>query len=1315
MAKLPINNFNGGEVSPYLYAREDVDGIYNKSCLKMENFIPLPYGGATRRPATKFLGESNSGKVRLIPFTFSVSENYLLEFGNQYIRVWKNDLPHTTGNSEIILGTPYSVNDLDDIKFAQSADILFLVHQDHPPQQLKRLSDTNWSFSEVDWTFPPMMQENTDVTHFITTTQTTGETILTSNLDLFQPEHVGSYFQFRVARTNDSLTLEDRVTANHVSGSINVSNTAWDFETGSTWSGRVTIDRSLDAGISFQEYITVADTRSISSSGELKNFSVSSPGKEGANTFLRVQYEEGDYQSNSFQYSLSPVDPYITSLVRITNYTSAKQVTAIVISDFQEAISSYTTLWTASTAFSVGDKVKFNSGLEYASISKDLSAFNGLCATVDNVGAADSNRTAGTYDFLDGTTTGISSTGTGAGARIRVVVAAGTGAATVTMLGVSGKNYAVNDIFTITDAALGGGGAANLTFDVETISDTFSLNNTSGGTYGDAKYFAIDTSGKVNVFSKDSSDNFLPYDQWTASGITTGYAAANNLDIAYYANHVYVLGANGSERTLTLTANGITNGPISGAPQMRIRKYDIDGQNASTFKSYLAPALGYSNPTRIDSDEQIYQPRSIGILNGKFYVSYRHFGGAIYSRYHGDTFSHYDKLGIERLGATGSFEQGFYQRNSSAYDESSADGGRGDASLPAGTPFFSDITGVSDASINEIYCVDSVNNKISFFTPEFTSGGNFDLSSEFPTTNVTASFYDDTIDGSELFWIADTDGNIKKYNFTTKSLYYECIKAVTTQSGDFSTQLSEGRWFETSPEMEHWSEGAFSDYRGYANSIAFFESRLTFAGTKNNPNTIWLSEIDNFFAFDPGTLDTDPMRITINSGSIDGIRWLVPHRALIIGTTGSEWSLGAESDNRPVTPTSFDIKRRTTYGTNSIAGLLVNSAVLFVMRQGKKLREWIFNFDAQDYVAPDLTLVAEHISGTGFKAIALQQQPDNIVWTINSDNELVGMTYERDQKVVGWHRHKCTGAFESVTVLPTDSGPDAVYVSIKLTINSQDVRYICKLDDREWGTNYLTQYNGLDYYTTVTNLSTGSIIDYDHAIGETYKVVADGTTTFTGVVDTDGDLNIGSATDLAISAAEIPSDNANHLKLTFSAPHGLSEGDIINVSGLGYSTTNPNVKYLLESGSITSTTVITTDLTGGTETFSTSGSSKATVYKLGDSTYSRVVIGKEYTGVLAPLYLNYQSRSGSTSGSKLNASMATLRFKDTVTAKTGQTEASSDLQPVKFAGTGMVSETAEAYMSNAPEYLQTVYVVSDEPQPCTVLSMTPHVDTGSIR
>ena len=210
MAKLPINNFNGGEVSPYLYAREDVDGIYNKSCLKMENFIPLPYGGATRRPATKFLGTSNSGKVRLIPFTFSVTENYLLEFGNLYVRVWKNDSPHQSGGADILLSTPYTTADLDDIQFTQSADILFTAHKNYAPQEIKRLSDTIWSMSEVQWNFPPLLNENTDSTIRITTSSKSGETVLTASQDLFNSNMVGGYFSFETPRLSNHLSLEQK-------------------------------------------------------------------------------------------------------------------------------------------------------------------------------------------------------------------------------------------------------------------------------------------------------------------------------------------------------------------------------------------------------------------------------------------------------------------------------------------------------------------------------------------------------------------------------------------------------------------------------------------------------------------------------------------------------------------------------------------------------------------------------------------------------------------------------------------------------------------------------------------------------------------------------------------------------------------------------------------------------------------------------------------------------------------------------------------------------------------------------------------------
>lgn len=1306
MAKLPINNFNGGEVSPYLYAREDVDGIYNKSCLKMENFVPLPYGGATKRPGTKYLGSSHSGKVRLIPFTFSVSENYLLEFGNLYVRVWKNDSPHQSGGADILLTSPYTTADLNDIQFTQSADILFLAHKDHEPQEIKRLSDTSWSMSEVEWTFPPLLNENTDQTIKITTSSKDGETVLTSSQDLFNSNMVGGYFSFEAARLSGNISLEKEFTASGISDPINVSNTSWDFETGGTWTGRVTIERSLDGGVSYSTYITVCDTTNIDATNEAKNFAVSSPSIEGNNTFLRVQYEKGTDNIGNCQVSLIPTSTTVNSLVRITSYTSATQVVGTVISDFQDSIGDYTTSWAADTAFSIGDKVKVPSGLEFASVSKDLSAFSGILATVDTVSGADSSRTAGTYDFVDGTTTGISNAGSGSGARIRVVVASGTGAATVTVLGTSGKNYAVNDTFTIQDSALGGGGAANLTFDVASITTSGGLDNMRGGAYGDAKYYAIDQNRLVHVFTKDSSDNFMPYDQWTATSVDSN----NNdgLDLAYYSNHIYVLGGY-TARTIT----GFADGDQSGFRGYRVYEYDIDGTNESQV--YQVQAANFMNPTAgqgLYENQQCYIPYGLGVLNGKFYLSAKHVGYRLIAKKGPDDASSTRRIYIEKLSSSFSQESVYYFDNVSIAKGSITVNG----DPAAGTSIVTDITGISDASVNQIYCADRANNKILFFNPDFVAAGEFSTASEFTSTTITASFYDDTTDGSELFWVADTTGANKKYNFTTTSQYYQCLIAVSASDGDSLTQqIADGHWFEVNPEMTRWSEGAFSNHRGFPDTLAFFESRLVYAGTANNPNTLWLSETDNFFNFKTSTLDTSPMRLTIASGQLDGIQWLVPHRQLIIGTSGSEWSLGAESDNKPVTPTSFDIKRKTTYGSNSIAGLLVNSAVLFVMRQGKKLREWVFNFDSQDYIAPDLTLVAEHIAGDNFKAIALQQQPDNIVWTINSDNQLVGMTYERDQKVVGWHRHKCTGAFESVTVLPTASGADAVYVSIKLTVNSAEVRYICRLDDREWGTNYVTQYNGMDYYSTATSLSTGTISGYDYAIGETLKVVADGTTTFTGVVDSDGDLNIGSSTDLTISAAEIASDNANHLKLTFSAAHGLAEGDTINVSGLGYSTTNPNSKYTLESGSITSTTVITTDLTGGTETFSTSGSSKATVYKLGDSTYSRVVIGKEYTGVLAPLYLNLQTRSGTTSGSKLNASMATLRFKDTVSAKCGQTEATADLSPVQFEGTGMVSETAIVRLANAPEYLQTVYVVADDPSPCTILSMMPRVDTGGVR
>ena len=65
---------------------------YFNGATNIENFVVLPHGPITRRPGTYFVSEikTSSAKTRLIPFTFSTTQTYVLEFGNNYIRFFKD-------------------------------------------------------------------------------------------------------------------------------------------------------------------------------------------------------------------------------------------------------------------------------------------------------------------------------------------------------------------------------------------------------------------------------------------------------------------------------------------------------------------------------------------------------------------------------------------------------------------------------------------------------------------------------------------------------------------------------------------------------------------------------------------------------------------------------------------------------------------------------------------------------------------------------------------------------------------------------------------------------------------------------------------------------------------------------------------------------------------------------------------------------------------------------------------------------------------------------------------------------------------------
>ena len=80
---------NGGELSTLMLGRQDLQK-YAAGLFVCLNAVPLVQGAWARRPGTAFLHQTkfHNKESRLIPFQYSVTQTYVLEFGNLYIRFY---------------------------------------------------------------------------------------------------------------------------------------------------------------------------------------------------------------------------------------------------------------------------------------------------------------------------------------------------------------------------------------------------------------------------------------------------------------------------------------------------------------------------------------------------------------------------------------------------------------------------------------------------------------------------------------------------------------------------------------------------------------------------------------------------------------------------------------------------------------------------------------------------------------------------------------------------------------------------------------------------------------------------------------------------------------------------------------------------------------------------------------------------------------------------------------------------------------------------------------------------------------------------
>lgn len=137
------SSFATGEISPEVANRIDLDK-YAAALLTAENAYIRPYGAVYKRGGTLYCGKTKNEKVILKEFT-TIDSSFMLEIGDRYIRIWKGK--RYTG---IELVTPFTEDELKELRTCQSADVMFIASGKHPIQKLSRYSDTNWTIGDYE-------------------------------------------------------------------------------------------------------------------------------------------------------------------------------------------------------------------------------------------------------------------------------------------------------------------------------------------------------------------------------------------------------------------------------------------------------------------------------------------------------------------------------------------------------------------------------------------------------------------------------------------------------------------------------------------------------------------------------------------------------------------------------------------------------------------------------------------------------------------------------------------------------------------------------------------------------------------------------------------------------------------------------------------------------------------------------------------------------------------------------------------------------------------------------------------------------------
>jgi hypothetical protein len=276
-------------------------------------------------------------------------------------------------------------------------------------------------------------------------------------------------------------------------------------------------------------------------------------------------------------------------------------------------------------------------------------------------------------------------------------------------------------------------------------------------------------------------------------------------------------------------------------------------------------------------------------------------------------------------------------------------------------------------------------------------------------------------------------------------------------------------------------------------AVAYYEDRLWFAGTPSNPQSVFGSVTGVYNSFFKGTDADDAIIETILSRTLTKIKWLEPSESLFIGTTGGVWRMNGGSLDAAITPTSKTVKQVTQQPSSQEQCVAVGSNLIYAHEQGQKLYSITQQTELTGNLAIEESIRADHIAVGGVTQFALQSDPYDITWMVRGDGLIIGMTFNRNQDIVAFHRHETDGTVESLAVI-NGATYDELWVAVNRTINGSTVRYI-EVMQQFFEKTYPSDTTGaffVDAGETVSQASSTTVTGLTHLIGETVQVMVNG-------------------------------------------------------------------------------------------------------------------------------------------------------------------------------------------------------------------------------